>query len=49
MEVNVNDAFAQILLSEERIAEESYKQGFDKGVTEGNLEAYHLGKQFHNM
>jgi hypothetical protein len=45
MEVNVNDAFEQILLSEERIAEESYKQGFEKGVSEGNLEAYHLGKK----
>jgi flagellar biosynthesis/type III secretory pathway protein FliH len=42
--MDVNDAFDQILLSEERIAEESYKQGFEKGVSEGNLEAYHLGK-----
>lgn len=42
--MDVNDAFEQIFLSEERIAEESYKQGFEKGVTEGNLEAYHLGK-----
>ena len=41
--MDVNDAFEQIFLSEERIAEESYKQGFEKGVTEGNLEAYHLG------
>jgi len=41
--MDINDAFEQILLSEERIAEESYKKGFEKGVTEGNLEAYHIG------
>jgi hypothetical protein len=44
MAVNdINDVFEQILLSEERISEESYKQGFSKGVSDGNLEAYHLG------
>lgn len=42
---DINDVFEQILLSEERIADEAYKQGFDKSVSEGNLEAYHLGKQ----
>ena len=42
--MDINDAFEQILLSEERIAEESYKKGFEKGVSEGNLEAYHIGK-----
>lgn len=42
--VDINDAFESILLSEERISEEGYRQGFEKGVTEGNLEAYHLGK-----
>jgi flagellar biosynthesis/type III secretory pathway protein FliH len=41
--MDINDAFEQILLSEERIAEESYKKGFEKGVSEGNLEAYHIG------
>lgn len=41
---DINDVFEQILLSEERIANEAYKQGFDKSVSEGNLEAYHLGK-----
>lgn len=41
---DINDVFEQILLSEERIADEAYKQGFDKSVTEGNLTAYHLGK-----
>lgn len=45
MDININDIFEQILLSEERIAEESYKQGFEKGVSEGNLEAYHIGKK----
>lgn len=44
MEMNINEVFDQILLSEERIAEEGFKQGFDKGVSEGNLEAYHLGE-----
>jgi hypothetical protein len=43
---DINDVFEQILLSEERISEEGYRQGFDRGVTEGNLEAYHLGKYF---
>lgn len=43
--MDINDAFEQILLSEERIAEESYKKGFEKGVSEGNLEAYHIGKK----
>ena len=47
MAVNdINDVFEQILLSEERISEESYKQGFSKGVSDGNLEAYHLGEFF---
>lgn len=41
--MDINNVFDQILLSEERISEEGYKQGFKKGVTEGNLEAYHLG------
>jgi hypothetical protein len=35
---DINDVFEQILLSEERISEESYKQGFSKGVSDGNLE-----------
>lgn len=48
MDLNdINDVFEQILLSEERISEESYKQGFSKGVSDGNLEAYHIGKNLH--
>lgn len=48
--MDINNVFDQILLSEERISEEGYKQGFKKGVTEGNLEAYHLGKHCrHNL
>ncbi|CAO1372439.1 unnamed protein product [Diamesa hyperborea] len=43
MDININTVFENILLSEERIAEEGYKLGFDKGVQEGNLSAYHLG------
>lgn len=42
--MDINNVFDSILLSEERIAEEAYKQGFEKAVSEGNLEAYHLGK-----
>lgn len=42
--MDINEVFDQILLSEERIAEEGFKQGFEKGVSEGNLEAYHLGE-----
>lgn len=42
--MDINDVFDQILLSEERISEEGYKSGFEKGVSEGNLEAYHLGE-----
>lgn len=42
--VDINRVFDNILLSEERISEEGYKQGFEKGVSEGNLDAYHLGK-----
>lgn len=44
MDININTVFENILLSEERIAEEGYKLGFDKGVQEGNLSAYHLGE-----
>lgn len=42
--MDINEVFDQILLSEESITEEGYKKGFEKGVSEGNLEAYHLGK-----
>lgn len=42
--MDINEVFDSILLSEERISQEGYKQGFEKGVSEGNLEAYHLGK-----
>ena len=42
--MDINDVFDQILLSEERISEEGYKLGFEKGVSEGNLQAYHLGE-----
>ena len=44
--MDINDIFEQILLSEERIAEESYKKGFEKGVSEGNLKAYHIGNLY---
>jgi hypothetical protein len=47
--MDINDIFEQILLSEERVAEESYKQGFEKGVSEGNLSAYHFGEDEINI
>lgn len=42
--MDINEVFDSILLSEERISEEGYKKGLQAGVSEGNLEAYHLGK-----
>lgn len=42
--MDINDVFESILLSEERIAEESYRKGYEKGVSSGNLEAYHIGE-----
>lgn len=42
--MDINDVFENILLSEERISEEGYKLGFERGVSEGNLEAYHIGE-----
>lgn len=42
-EMDVNDVFESILLSEERVSEEGYRKGFEIGVRDGNLEAYHLG------
>lgn len=40
-EMDVNDVFESILLSEERVSEEGYRKGFEIGVRDGNLEAYH--------
>lgn len=45
-EMDVNDVFESILLSEERVSEEGYRKGFEIGVRDGNLEAYHCKKIF---
>ncbi|KAF7283958.1 hypothetical protein GWI33_022781 [Rhynchophorus ferrugineus] len=42
-ERNINDVFEDILFSEERIIEESYKQGYTEGSREDTIEGYHLG------
>lgn len=42
-ERNINDVFEDILFSEERIIEESYRQGYSEGACEYTVEGYHLG------
>ncbi|XP_055597919.1 protein LTO1 homolog [Uranotaenia lowii] len=42
-EVDINDVFDDLLLTEERLAEESYEQGKEIGSQQGNVEAYHFG------
>lgn len=42
-ERDINDIFDDIVLSEERVADEEYQKGFDESAAEGNLEGYHLG------
>lgn len=47
--MDINEVFDSILLSEERISEEGYKKGLQAGVSEGNLEAYHLGTHLSSL
>lgn len=42
-ERDINDIFDDIILSEEKVAEEEYQKGFNAAVVGGNLEGYHLG------
>ncbi|XP_044257851.1 protein LTO1 homolog [Tribolium madens] len=42
-EKDINDAFSDILLSEDRIFENSYNEGYELGKQEENIEAFHLG------
>lgn len=42
-EVDINDVFDNLLLAEEKLAEESYQLGLATGTNEGNVEAYHFG------
>lgn len=40
---DINDAFEDIFLVEDRLNQEAYVEGFTKGRLEGNPEGYHLG------
>lgn len=40
----IDEAFDNIFLSEEKITEKEYEKGFEEGRHQGNTEAYHLGK-----
>lgn len=42
-EQDINEVFDEILLSEEKLIAESYKEGFKIGAVKGNPEGYHLG------
>lgn len=40
----IDEAFDDIFLAEEKILEEGYEKGFEEGRQQGNTEAYHLGE-----
>ncbi|KAL1512524.1 hypothetical protein ABEB36_002105 [Hypothenemus hampei] len=40
---DINDVFEDILFSEDKIVEQGYREGFQIGVTQDNIEGYHLG------
>lgn len=40
---DINDIFDDIVLTEEKLSKDSYDEGFQAGVAEGNLEGYKLG------
>lgn len=42
-ELDINQAFDDIFLCEERITQTAYEEAFQKGKEEGNPEGYHLG------
>lgn len=39
----IDEAFENIFLAEEKVTEEGYQRGFEEGKKQGNTEAYHLG------
>lgn len=43
IERDINDIFDDIVLTEERISEQSYGEGFEAGKLTGNTDGYHLG------
>ncbi|XP_018578384.1 oral cancer-overexpressed protein 1 homolog [Anoplophora glabripennis] len=42
-ERDINEVFDELLLSEEKVIADSYKEGFEIGAAKGNPEGYHLG------
>ncbi|KAI8128697.1 Methyltransferase-like protein 25, partial [Lucilia cuprina] len=42
-ERDINDIFDDIILTEERLVEKSYKEGFTEGCQQGNADGYRLG------
>ncbi|RZF40860.1 hypothetical protein LSTR_LSTR003370 [Laodelphax striatellus] len=42
-DVDINDVFDDIVLTEEKIVQDSYEIGFRKGILEGEIEGFHLG------
>lgn len=42
-EVDINEVFEDILLTEEKIYELAYREGYELGASEESIEGYHLG------
>ncbi|XP_022197493.1 protein LTO1 homolog [Nilaparvata lugens] len=42
-DIDINDVFDDIALSEEKIVQNSFQEGLSKGVLEGEIEGFHLG------
>ncbi|XP_044739369.1 protein LTO1 homolog isoform X1 [Chrysoperla carnea] len=42
-EVDINDVFDDLVLSEDRGNQTAYNIGYNTGKTDGNIEAYHFG------
>lgn len=42
-ERDINDIFDDIILSEERLVEKGYQEGFAEGCQQGNADSYRLG------
>lgn len=42
-EVDINDAFDEIVFSEQRLSTEAFEEGYKKGTADGLKEGFHLG------
>lgn len=42
-ELDINEVFDNIVLTEEKLSQKSYEEGFQEGIIQGNLEGYKLG------